>query len=219
MKETLSDSRWSGLAERLGIVKPLVAFRWLESHYEERARKYHDIRHINECLGILDRTNHPEASNPLVEYALWFHDAIYNTFSKKNEERSADAAVEVLARSGRPQADCDLVRALIMATCHDMRPTEPPLQLLVDIDLAILGADADRYAEFELQIRAEYWWVPTAMYRKQRAAILQSFVMRPSIYATHEFRERLERQARNNIAWGLEQLSFGRATFRWTARF
>jgi predicted metal-dependent HD superfamily phosphohydrolase len=70
-----------------------------------------------------------------------------------------------------------------------------------------------------LQIRAEYWWVPTAMYRKERGAILHSFVMRPSVYATHEFRERYERQARNNLAWGLEQLAFGRATFRWTARF
>ena len=219
MKETLADSRWSGLAERLRIIKPLVAFRWLESHYEESARKYHSTRHINECLGILDRTHHLEASNPLVEYALWFHDAIYNTFSKKNEERSADAAVKVLERSGRPNADCDLVRAMIMATRHGVQPTEPPLQLLVDIDLAILGAEADRYAEFELQIRAEYWWLPTAMYRKQRAAVLQSFVTRPSIYATHEFRERLERQARNNIAWGLEQLNFGMATFRWTARF
>ena len=219
MKETLADSRWSGLAERLGIIKPLVAFRWLESHYEESARKYHSTRHINECLGILDRTHHLEASNPLVEYALWFHDAIYNTFSKKNEERSADAAVKVLERSGRPNADCALVRAMIMATRHGVQPTEPPLQLLVDIDLAILGAEADRYAEFELQIRAEYWWLPTAMYRKQRAAVLQSFVTRTSIYATHEFRERLERQARNNIAWGLEQLNFGMATFRWTARF
>jgi predicted metal-dependent HD superfamily phosphohydrolase len=219
VKETLSDSRWSELATRLGIVKPLVAFRWLEARYEERARKYHTPHHINECLGVLDRTQHPEASNPLVEYALWFHDAIYNTFSKKNEERSADAAVKVLERSGRPQGDCELVRAMILATRHDERPTEPPLQLLVDTDLAILGAEADRYAEFELQIRTEYWWVPTAMYRKQRAAILQSFVMRPSIYATHEVRERLERQARNNIAWGLEQLQFGMATFRWTARF
>jgi predicted metal-dependent HD superfamily phosphohydrolase len=43
--------------------------------------------------------------------------------------------------------------------------------------------------------------------------------MRPSIYATHEFRERYERQARNNVAWGLEQLDFGRQTFRWTRRF
>lgn len=219
MKETLVVARWNHLAARLGILKPLVAFRWLESHYEQAARKYHTTRHINECLAILDRARHPEASNPLIEYALWFHDAIYNTFSRQNEERSADAAVRVLERSGRPAADCDLVRALILATRHGAQPSEPPLQLLVDVDLAILGADADRYAEFELQIRAEYWWVPTTLYRKQRGAILHSFVMRASIYSTHEFRERYERQARNNIAWGLEQLSFGRATFRWTARF
>ena len=219
MKETLSDSRWSDLADRLGIVKPLVAFRWLEARYQERARKYHGVRHINECLGILDRAQHPEASNPLVEFALWFHDAVYSTLAKKNEERSADAAVRVLEKSGRPKADCELVQAMILATRHGVLPSEPPLQLLVDIDLAILGASADRYAEFELQSRAEYWWVPTGMYRRQRAAILQSFVMRPSIYATHEFRQQFERQARNNIAWGLEQLHFGAATFRWTARF
>jgi predicted metal-dependent HD superfamily phosphohydrolase len=219
VKETLVAARWNDLAARLGLVKPLVAFRWLESHYEEAARKYHTTHHINECLGILDRAQHPEADNPLVEYALWFHDAIYNTFSRKNEERSADAAVAVLERSGRPAAGWERVRSLILATRHGALPAEPAAQLLVDIDLAILGADADRYAEFELQIRAEYWWVPTAMYRKQRSAILNAFVMRSSVYATHEFRERYERQARNNIAWGLEQLNFGRQTFRWTARF
>ncbi len=219
MKETLVAARWNDLAARLGLVKPLIAFRWLESHYEQTARKYHTPHHINECLGILDRTQHPEGSNSLVEYALWFHDAIYNTFSNKNEERSADAAVSVLKRSGRPTSGFDLVRALILATRHGVQPTEPSQQLLVDIDLAILGAEAERYAEFELQIRAEYWWVPTTLYRKQRSAILNSFVKRSSIYATHEFRERYERQARNNISWGLEQLNFGRQTFRWTARF
>ncbi len=219
MKETLVAARWNELAARLGLVKPLVAFRWLESHYEEPARKYHTTHHINECLAILDRSNHGDAANPLVEYALWFHDAIYNTFSRRNEERSAEAALRVLERSGRPVADRALVRELILATRHGKKPESPPAQLVTDVDLAILGAHADRYAEFELQIRAEYWWVPTALYRKQRGAILTSFVRRPSIYATHEFRERYERQARNNIAWGLEQLAFGRATFRWTARF
>lgn len=219
MKETLSAARWDALATRLGIGKPPVAFRWLEAHYQERARKYHTPHHVNECLAAFDRVPHAEGANPLVEYSLWFHDAIYNTFSRRNEERSADAAVRVLARSGRPQADCDLVRRMILATRHGAQPTQPALALTVDCDLWILGAEADRYAEFELQIRAEYWWVPTALYRKQRSAILSSFVNRPSVYATHEFRERYERQARNNLAWGLEQLSFGRATFRWTARF
>lgn len=219
MKETLSAARWTDLAERLQIADPVRVFRTLDVHYAERSRKYHTAHHINECLLELGRTHNPEASNPLLEYALWFHDAIYNTFSSKNEQRSADWATHVLARSGAPPESLELVRSLILATRHNERPTEAPHQLLVDIDLAILGDDADRFQEYELQIRSEYWWVPTTLYRKQRIAILRSFVMRPSIYATHEFRERYERLARNNIAWALEQLNFGTATFRWTARF
>lgn len=219
MKETLVVARWNDLAARLGIVKPLVAFRWLESHYEAAARKYHRPRHINECLAILDRSRQDAAAHPLVEYALWFHDAIYNTFSRRNEERSAEAAMRVLKRSGNPAAERALVCDLILATRHGVQPSEPLAQLVTDVDLAILGAEADRYAEFELQIRAEYWWMPTALYRKQRFDMLTSYVNRSSIYATHEFREHYERQARNNIAWGLEQLNFGRNTFRWTARF
>lgn len=219
MKETLSESRWSDLAARLHIADPVRVFRTLEMHYEGRGRKYHTPHHINECLSELGRARHPEASNPLVEYTLWFHDAVYNTFSSKNERRSADWAAHVLAKSGTPAASIETVRSLIMAICHGEKPVDPAHQLLADVDLAILGSDADRFREFELQIRAEYWWVPTTLYRKQRCAILQSFVMRMSIYSTHEFRERYERIARNNIAWALEQLNFGTSTFRWTARF
>ncbi len=219
MKETLSSSRWTELAGRLRIAEPLRVFRGLQAHYAERARKYHTARHINESLAVLDRAHHPEAANPLVEYALWFHDAIYSSFSTRNEQRSADWAARVLQASGSPPASAALARSLILATRHAAKPGDAAHQLLVDVDLAILGADADRYREFELQIRAEYWWVPTALYRKQRSAILNSFVNRPSVYATHEFRECCERQARNNIAWGLEQLQLGTATFRWTARF
>ena len=219
MKETLSESRWSDLATRSRIADPVKVFRALEVHYEGRGRKYHTAHHINECLSELDRARHPEASNPLVEFALWFHDAFYNTFSSKNESRSADWAEYVLEKSRAAPASIELVRSLILATRHGEKPTDPAHQLLVDVDLAILGADADRFREYELQIRAEYRWVPTALYRKQRCTILQSFIMRQSIYSTHEFRERYERLARNNISWAMEQLSFGTSTFRWTARF
>jgi len=219
MKETLSESHWSDLATRLRIAEPVRVFRTLEMHYAARGRRYHTAHHINECLSELGRARHPEASNPLVEYALWFHDAIYSTFSSKNEQKSATWAAQVLTKSGALTESIELVRSLILGTRHNETPTEPPHQLLVDIDLAILGAEPGRFREFELQIRSEYWWVPTALYRKQRSAILRSFVMRPSIYTTHEFRERYERLARNNVSWALEQLSFGSATYRWTARF
>ncbi len=219
MKETLSESRWSELATRLQIAELVKVFRALEVHYEGRGRKYHTAHHIDECLSELARARHPEATNPLLEYALWFHDAVYNTFSSKNELKSADWAAHVLEKSSAPPTSIDTVRALIIATCHGVQPTDLAQQLMVDVDLAILGADPDRYREFELQVRAEYWWVPTALYRKQRLTILRTFVMRQSVYATHEFRERYERLARNNLSWAMEQLNFGTATFRWTARF
>jgi predicted metal-dependent HD superfamily phosphohydrolase len=219
LKETLSESRWSDLATRLRIVDPVKVFRALEVHYEGRGRRYHTAHHINECLSELDRARHPEAANPLVEFALWFHDACYSTFSSNNEGRSADWAEYILEKSGTAPASIGLVRSMILATRHGQQPTDPAQQLLVDVDLAILGADPDRFREFELQMRAEHRWMPTLLYRKRRHSILQSFVTRMSIYSTHEFRERYERLARNNISWAIDQLSFGTATFRWTARF
>ena len=142
MKETLSASRWGELATRLQIVDSVKVFRALEVHYEGRSRKYHTAHHINECLSEFARARHPEAANPLVEYALWFHDAVYNTFSSKNELKSADWAAHVLEKSHAPPVSIDAVRSLIMATCHGVQPSDPAQQLLVDVDLAILGADA-----------------------------------------------------------------------------
>ena len=46
-----------------------------------------------------------------------------------------------------------------MATRHAALPAGGDEQLLVDIDLAILGASAARFAEYERQIRAEYAFV------------------------------------------------------------
>jgi predicted metal-dependent HD superfamily phosphohydrolase len=75
--------------------------------------------------------------------------------------------------------------------------------LLVDIDLAILAADAPRFAEYEQQIRAEYRWVPSLIYRAKRRAVLQSFMERDVIYSTPVFRERLEAAARRNLKQAL----------------
>jgi hypothetical protein len=36
-----------------------------------------------------------------------------------------------------------------MATCHTAKPADADQQLLVDIDLAILGAEPARFAEYE----------------------------------------------------------------------
>lgn len=202
----LNESRWRNLAAMLGLQRPQSEFVKLAKRYGERHRKYHNARHINDCLAQLDSSSHEGADDPMVEYAIWFHDAIYITFSSENELRSADWAANVIRQSGGFVERADLAHSLIMVTRHREAPTEPLHQLVVDIDLFILGTAPQQFDEFERQIRSEYWWIPAPIYRRRRAAILKSFLERPIIYSTREFVERFEAQARENIVSSLKAL-------------
>jgi predicted metal-dependent HD superfamily phosphohydrolase len=74
-----------------------------------------------------------------VELAIWFHDAIYDTHSQENEERSAELASRRILEAG---GGADLVKSvvgLILATkAHDAALIQDAA-LLIDVDLSILG--------------------------------------------------------------------------------
>ncbi|MGM9428974.1 MULTISPECIES: HD domain-containing protein [Burkholderiales] len=112
-------------------------------------RRYHSLQHLGECIAQLEGALDLAVHAGDVEIALWFHDAIYGLQAKDNEQRSADWAAGELTRSGAGEAQVRRVRALIMATCHTAKPADADQQLLVDIDLAILGAEPARFAEYE----------------------------------------------------------------------
>jgi len=68
-----------------------------------------------------------------------------------------------------------------------------------DVDLAILGASPERFAEDEQQIRLEYGFVPGWLFRSRRRAVLHAFAQRTPIYRTAYFRERGETPARHDL--------------------
>jgi predicted metal-dependent HD superfamily phosphohydrolase len=76
----------------------------------------------------------------------------------------------------------------------------------VDVDLAILGAAPERFAEYELQVRQEYAWVPGLLFRRKRRALLGQLLARPRIYATESFHQALELRARDNLRHSLARL-------------
>ncbi len=202
----LTEDRWQSLWRDLAGAAPAQKFAALASRYAESHRHYHTAQHINECLAHFDGAytccEHP----PEVELALWFHDAIYEPRAKDNEEKSADWAVRVMRESGMPLDAQTRVRALIMTTCHDALPETADEQVLVDIDLSILGADAACFDEYEAQVRAEYRWVPGFLFRRKRREVLEGFLARESIYSTAHFRNQLEKKARDNLARSLARL-------------
>lgn len=93
-----------------------------------------------------------------------------------------------------------------MATCHDASPRTPDEQLVVDVDLSILGAAPARFDDYEAQVREEYAWVPGWVFRRKRSEILTQLLSRERLFNTQAFRNAFEVQARSNLQRSLSAL-------------
>lgn len=200
--------RWHELWRQLALTPHAEAIAQLLAHYSEPGRYYHSITHLEECFAHLDDARQLAAHPAEVELALWYHDAIYDTRAKDSEDRSAAWAALLLGQSGAPPVVIARVNELILATKHDAKPAGSDAALLVDIDLAILGAPEARFDQYETQVRQEYGWVSERDFRQGRGNILRQFLRRQSIYSTAWFHQRLESRARANLARSLASLGF-----------
>lgn len=206
-EELTSLASWQDMWRQLGASgSDDSLFNRLVESYSEPHRKYHTMQHLQECFAHLERVRSFAEHAGEVELALWFHDAIYDTRKTDNEERSAEWARESALAAGIEDDHANRVYQLIMATMHNAVPLGPDAEVLVDIDLAILGAELERFDEYEIQVREEYSWVPRPLYRSGRRKILQEFASRESIYSTKYFRIECESRARSNIARSLARL-------------
>jgi predicted metal-dependent HD superfamily phosphohydrolase len=183
----------------------------LISAYTATSRHYHDLRHIEALLGLADACAELIADREAVEAAIWFHDAIYDTRCRDNEERSAALAVARLA--GTTDDDrVTRIAAMIRATAGHALPdfadaaARRDCALFLDMDLAILGSPAAEFDAYEAAVRREYDWVPEAQWKLGRRAVLAHFLARPEIYATPHFQASHEAAARRNLARSIARL-------------
>jgi predicted metal-dependent HD superfamily phosphohydrolase len=180
--------------------------RLLEA-YNEPHRKYHTLRHLLECLDLFDAHREIAVAPAEVEMALWFHDAVYGVFANDNEARSADWAGRALLAAGVKPQRIERIKSLILATRHSILPEDADEKLIVDLDLAILGASRDRFNDYETRIRGEYYWAPESLYREKRIEILKEFLARTPIYQTPDLRNALETSAAENLRYAIDRLS------------
>ncbi|SFP53419.1 N-methyl-D-aspartate receptor NMDAR2C subunit [Variovorax sp. 770b2] len=171
----------------------------LQRRYGEPQRHYHTMQHLGECLVWFEREKALAERPGEVALALWFHDAIYDVHAHDNEARSADWSREAMRAAGANEEAAERIHVLVMATRHDAVPEGRDAELLIDIDLSILGAETARFAEYERQVHAEYAFVPDAVRLPRRRAILQRFLDRQAIYATPRMHALLEARARTNL--------------------
>lgn len=204
-----SIERWNATWLELGVVasaRSALLFEEVTARYREPHRHYHTLQHLDECFAHLSELRHLAEHPAEVELALWFHDAIYDVRRSDNEERSAQWARASALAAGVPVAASERVFALIMCTRHAVAPVGIDAEVLIDIDLSILGTSAERFDEYEHQIRDEYAWVPGFVFRRKRAEVLGEFLARSSIFCTPLFIERYEQLARANLQRSLDRL-------------
>lgn len=183
------------------------SFAAFETAYGEPHRRYHNLEHIRHCLDEFMEA-HTLAEDPdAVELAIWFHDFVYDPCRDDNEKESAAHALHFCVAAGLEKL-AQIVPQLILTTQHTKESARltPDAQLLVDIDLSILGRPEHEFWEYEYKIRLEYYQVEERWFQKGRIAVLEGFLNQPSIYHTPYFREKYEKQAKQNLAHSLQRL-------------
>lgn len=198
--------RWSVACREVGVAPLESGYRRVRRAWRGMGRHYHTLTHLQACLRELDGARDLAMHWAEVELALWFHDAVYRTWRHDNEAQSAALAADVLR--GAPPDSVERIRQSILATTHRDAELAADDALVADIDLSILGATPDVYAQFERAIRREYWWVPRGRYVAGRSKVLAGFLGRATIYRHDSFHSRYEAQARANLAASLDQLGW-----------
>ena len=197
--------RWSRACIDIGAVPEASGYRRVRRAWSGMSRHYHTLSHLDACLREFDSARSLATRPAEVELALWLHDAVYRSWRRDNEQRSADLAATTL-RSASIES-VERIRQMILATMHAGIALEGDAALVTDVDLSILGQAPATYTVFERAIRREYWWVPRARYVAARRRVLESFITRPSIYHHRHFHEKYEAQARANITAALALLA------------
>lgn len=209
---TAFASQWMRLAKRLGLRDDISSslLRELIGAYGSIDRHYHGIAHVVFMLEAIDTLSTLFTSPDTARLATFAHDVIYRPGRSDNEERSAAWVRESLASSALSPALLDGVEKMVLATKSHRRTGDPDVDLLVDIDMSILGQPWDVYKMYAAGVMREY--LPhygDAAYRKGRVELfLIPTLAAPEIFVTETYKP-LTAQARKNMAQEMELLQSG----------
>ena len=101
----------------------------------------------------------------------------------------------------------EVARLIRLTAGHAVEEGDRLGEILVSIDLSILGAPEDRYDAYVTAVREEYAHVPDDLWRTGRSAVLQRFLDAQVIYPDPAFAQWLETQARANLSRELASLN------------
>jgi predicted metal-dependent HD superfamily phosphohydrolase len=198
--------KWRDLLGAWAVTPSLAdeMFGDIRHRYSGPGRFYHTLDHIGAMLETVESLGAHARNLNAVKLATWLHDVIYDSKASDNEERSAEYAERLCEKLAIPEGK--LVASLILLTKTHDAGEDVDAQVLLNADLAILGASEPAYSAYAHEIRQEYAWVPEPDYRMGRRQVLERFLGRPRIF---HLLAHLEEPARRNIAAEISRLAGG----------
>jgi len=188
----------SGLPEK----NTTVLFEDVITKYTEVHRYYHNLKHIERSLGLHSDSGVPDDS---IELAIWFHHVIYDPKIAHNERKSADYFESHFDHYLWQETLAEVERLIMATDPHMERRGTNREDLMVDLDLSILGSDATAYEKYASSLRKEHSFVSDSEYNQARIEILKG-LLEKQIFTTERFMM-LEDQARLNINKELKVLN------------
>ncbi|WP_128331739.1 hypothetical protein [Apibacter sp. HY039] len=179
----------------------LVTTLWVEiiTKYSSPKRHYHTLTHVNHLIKELSEVKNQFSDWPIVVLSAFYHDFIYDTLRKNNEEKSANAARKKLILLGCSPEKIINCYNLILATQHHNDKGNNEINYFTDADLAILGSNEHLYLDYAKSIRKEYFIYPDIVYNSGRKKVITHFLEMSSIFKTEHFKLKYEIQARINL--------------------
>lgn len=203
--EVALRSAWQQVA---GTNHPQLLDHLLARHREPH-RRYHTATHVMWVLRHIDHivaeTADISVDLAAIRFAALFHDVVYDPTRDDNEAASARLAGAAAEQLGWTKPRCAAVERLVMSTAAHS-PAAPDEAVLVDADLAILGAEPKDYAAYVQGVRSEYAHIDAEHWNTGRAAVLRGFIEAPQLFHTEVMRHEREARARANLAAELASL-------------
>ncbi|MBA5794042.1 hypothetical protein H1R17_11850 [Flavobacterium sp. xlx-214] len=207
MKETLSEI-FINLCSKYSNDADLIIQYWkeIEQSYSQKNRYYHNLIHLENMVMELSKVSKDLNDIDSLLFSVFYHDLIYKSTSKDNEEKSAEIAKIRLQKININSEQINKIYNQILATKSHKISNDSDTNYLLDADLSILGKKWNAYETYTKQIRKEYSIYPDYMYHPGRKKILEHFLTFDRIYKTDYFVEIYEKQARENISREIESL-------------
>ena len=174
--------------ERMKIVERAFA------EYQSPSRCYHNLEHIQCSLWELDRIDDKSLDRTSLEFAIWYHDLVYDPLSKDNEIRSAWRFRDEF-KSLPIDIDLNVICKLICSTgtqfgAEGNAAFSLMQKYFLDIDYAVLGQSAIDYTVYRQNVALEYKRISKLLYCISRKAFLGSTLER-GVYFTDWFKNTL----------------------------